>query len=179
MLRGGRPARRKTLSREVFDAIAEPHHYYILTLMQTAGFRSDPEWIADRLGLPLSKTREALERLIRIGLLRRGRGGVLFGITDGLTTSDLPSAALRASHAQTLREAIEVLETVPRELRTITSSTVALDPAKLPQAVKLIRNFRRGLCELLQDGERLEVYNLNVQLVPVTKFTKTDGGGPV
>jgi hypothetical protein len=47
--------------------------------------------------------------------------------------------------------------------------TMAIDPRKLPLAKTLIREFRFRLAELLETGNRTEVYNLNVQLVPVTK----------
>lgn len=86
------------------------------------------------------------------------------------TTSDIPSAALRRSHRQTLEQAIESLEEVRIELRDITSITMAIDPARIGEAKTAIRRFRRDMAALLEDGRRTEVYNLNVQLVPVTRW---------
>jgi hypothetical protein len=47
--------------------------------------------------------------------------------------------------------------------------TMAIDPKKLPQAKERIRDFRRGLSEFLESGNRSEVYRINIQLMPVTK----------
>ncbi|MGZ3740999.1 MAG: DUF4423 domain-containing protein, partial [Bdellovibrionota bacterium] len=64
------------------------------------------------------------------------------------------------------------IEAVPTEERDITSMTMAIDPRRLPLAKTLIRKFRFRLADLLETGDRTEVYNLNVQLVPVTKKDK-------
>ena len=58
------------------------------------------------------------------------------------------------------------------ELRDFTSMTMAIDPEKLTEAKKKIREFRRGLSEFLEAGKKEEVYRLNIQLVPVTKRGK-------
>ena len=41
-----------------------------------------------------------------------------------------------------------------------------------PEAKRLIKNFRRKMATLLTQGLKTDVYNLNVQLVPVTKVNK-------
>lgn len=116
------------------------------------------------------EVRSAIERLRRVGaLLDDGSNGLK--VSDAFeTTSDIPSAALRRSHRQTLEQAIESLEEVRIELRDITSITMAIDPARIGEAKTAIRRFRRDMAALLEDGRRTEVYNLNVQLVPVTRW---------
>jgi hypothetical protein len=48
---------------------------------------------------------------------------------------------------------------------------MAIDKRKLPNAKKMIRKFRRELCAYLEIRRvRDEVFNLDVQLVPVTNI---------
>jgi hypothetical protein len=42
-------------------------------------------------------------------------------------------------------------------------------PAKVLQAKKLIKEFRRNLSRFLERGDQNEVYRLNIQLFPVTR----------
>lgn len=157
------------LENEAFAAIADWQHYAILSLMETKGFKLDEKFIARRLGISPLDAREALERLLRLGLVEK-QGAKLTRTKRNLsTTQDVASAALRKSHEQNLRQAIACLEEVQVELRDISSITMAIDSRKLPLAKEAIKDFRRRLMLLLEAGEADEVYNLNIQLVPVTK----------
>lgn len=88
---------------------------------------------------------------------------------DLSTSNEVSSAALRESHRQTLEQALAKLDEVPLEQRDVTSISMAIDVSKIPAAKKMILRFRRSLSEFLESGHQTEVYNLNVQLLPVTK----------
>jgi uncharacterized protein (TIGR02147 family) len=124
--------------------------------------------MAERLGLSATEVRAAVERLIRLGLLTR-RGGKLVSSGRCTTTQDVPSAALKRFHRQGLERAIDALEGVEIEDRDITSITMAVDHRKVPAAKAQIRKFRRQLAKSLESGERDEVYQLSIQLVPITR----------
>ncbi|RZA08230.1 MAG: TIGR02147 family protein [Proteobacteria bacterium] len=157
-----------TVEDETFAVVADWQHFAILSLMETKAFRSDEKWIARRLGISALEAREALARLLRTGLVvMRGKDYIPSG--KNLSTSeDIPSAALRRSHRQSLEQAIDSLENVSVERRDISSVTMAIDAAKLPLAKAAIREFRRKLMNLLETGDANEVYNLNIQLHPLT-----------
>ncbi len=53
--------------------------------------------------------------------------------------------------------------------KDITSMTMAVDPKHLGKARSLISKFRRDLCDLLEDGDQEVVYNLGIQLYPISK----------
>ena len=56
------------------------------------------------------------------------------------------------------------------EIRDHSSTTMAIDPALIPYARQRIREFRRELTEELEGkGNRSEIYNLTVQIYPVSK----------
>lgn len=157
------------LEDEVFAAISDWQHYAILSLMETKDFRADEKWIAKRLGISPLEVRETLERLLRLGLAKSEKGKLSPTNENLATTDDVANAALRRSHQQSLEQAIDALESVDVELRDFSSITMAIDSSRLPLAKKAIRDFRRRLMRLLEAGVADEVYNLNIQLVPVTK----------
>ncbi|MCM2322977.1 MAG: DUF4423 domain-containing protein [Oligoflexia bacterium] len=158
------------LREDEFRFIADWQHFALLYLFETRGFRGDPSWMARRIGISTVEAQAALERLERLGLIQRKRNRYVKLAGDLTTTHDISSVALRQSHRQSLLQAIDTLEEVPLELRDLTSITMAIDPRRIPAAKLMIRDFRRKLSRYLEQGERTEVYNLNVQLVPVTKI---------
>jgi uncharacterized protein (TIGR02147 family) len=159
----------RKLSAEAFAVVADWYHFAILSLMDLDNFKASEEWISARLGISKKTAREAIQRLINIGLLEKRRGQLSKLTPSHATTSDVPSTALRISHKQTLQQASEALDNVPIHLRDITSITMAVNPMKLNEAKKLIKKFRHQLSTLMETGKKTEVYNLNIQLVPVTK----------
>ena len=66
-------------------------------------------------------------------------------------------------------QAIDSIDNVEMELRDITSMTMTFQMSKMNEAKSLIRDFRRSFTELMEEGKKEEVYNLNIQLVPITK----------
>jgi uncharacterized protein (TIGR02147 family) len=51
----------------------------------------------------------------------------------------------------------------------VTSITFSINRKNIPEAKKMIRTFRRKMATLMAKGHKTDVYNLNVQLFPVTK----------
>lgn len=177
-----RPALPEASARELtalpmdqFEAIADPIHFAILSLLETKAFSGLEKDIAQRLGLDVVEARAASKRLTRLGLTRvDAKGRLRLARSPGLATShDVQNAALRRSHRKVMQDAEAALEEVAVELRDITSITMAIDPARLPEAKEKLRALRRSMSEFLECGNRTEVYRLNVQLVPVTKRKKS------
>ncbi len=157
------------LKEDVFATISDWPHYAVLNLMETVAAKSDCRWLATRLGLPAAQMRDVVDRLLRLGLLKSDAGKWTRTSKKLSTAQDIPSGAVRRWHQQCLTIAEQSLETVAVEKRDITSTTFPVDPKNLKEAKRLIKNFRRGLAELLADGHCREVYNLTVALYPLTK----------
>lgn len=153
-----------------FKVINDWYHFGILNLTLLDSFVSDNAWIANALGLTLIETGEAVNRLKRLGLLEE-RNGVLVRTEKSLETpSDIPSSAIRSFHKQNITRAEESLEDIAIEDRDITSIMMPVDKAKLTEAKKMIRNFRKELASFLKSGEtKDQVYSLNIQLFPQSR----------
>lgn len=170
------PLNFQQLAQDAFAIIADWYHYGILELTFVEDFESEPEWIAKRLGISSVEASIAIERLLRLELLARVDGRLLkterfiTNYSEGLT-----GPALKELQRQLLKKALEAIDMTPLEQKDITSMTMAIDPKKIPEAKARIKKFRRQLCEFLEDGERTVVYNLGVQLFPLSTATQSQG----
>lgn len=157
------------LEEEKFRLIADWYHFAILSLMETAGAKSDPRWIARRLGLEVRLVNECLQRLEKLKII--GLKPSIRQITPPLRVlSNLPSQAIRAHHRQNLDLASSRLDTVPPDQREFHSITFAANPANLSQLKRKIDRFLSEISSHMAEGEKTEVYTLSLQLFPLTKF---------
>jgi len=62
------------IDAELFVQISDWYHHAIHRMTALDQFRSDPEWIADRLGISVLETRQALQRLSRAGMIKEENG---------------------------------------------------------------------------------------------------------
>lgn len=158
------------LSSKNFSLISDWHHFAILSTMELDEFNGHSSWIAQKLNLDKSLVLDSLSLLANQGLVNLISGLYSLNNDDGnLTTTDISSLALRKSHKQTLHQAIDAIDDIEIDLRDISSMTMSIELKKIPKAKEAIRNFRRELSHFLESGKKEEVYNLNIQLVPVTK----------
>lgn len=162
----------RTVPEDNFKLIANWYHYAILELTSTDNFQSDPAWISGRLGITLESTNEAIERLIRMGLLDVNDGKLTKVNLNLTTTQDIPSEAIRKVTSQLLQKAENALNNHELSEREFGTMTMAINPEKLPVAREMIRKFRRELASYLEDDgdKRTQVYVLATQLFSVTKL---------
>lgn len=162
----------RQITIDTFSIISEPHHYALLELMKTEGFRWDSKWIGKRLNKTVSEINIVIERLERVGLLERDHSGKLVDSTSGFSTDirdGLSSQAQRRFQERSLEKSIEALRTVPIDRRDNTSMTMAINQNDLPQAKKMIKEFRRQFCRKLEMSPSLdEVYQLTISFIPLS-----------
>lgn len=159
----------KILEMDVFESVADPLHFSILSLLELDDFVANPKTVGKKLRVTIPESRAALERLERLGLLSfRDEIYSLRSKEDRATLTDVSSSAIRKFHGKILEESKSSLHIIPVELRDITSITMAIDKKKIPEAKERIKKFRREMSKFLESGEKNEVYRINIQLVPVT-----------
>jgi uncharacterized protein (TIGR02147 family) len=159
----------RTLSQDEFQIVADWQHFAILNLVETDDFVSTYNHVSRRLGISGTLARASVQRLIRAGLLKIEDGRWTRTHGNLTTTFDQASAALRHSHRQTLEQAIDAIDGCDLMRRELISCTLAFDPEDMARAKSLIRKFAVGFKKALPRCKKTEVYNLNIQLVPVTK----------
>jgi len=154
---------------DVFQTIADWHHYALRELVATRGFKADPAWISRRLGIGEQEAEEAFARLARLQLIRK-EGRKWVQTSELLTTKNqgTPSAALRHHHSQMIQKARESLETQNLLERDISGITVPTNPEKVEAVRAEIKAFRRKMARLMETSTPGEVYQLNIQLFKLT-----------
>ncbi len=161
------------LNADQFKLLSDWHHFAILTLMETSNFIHNKKWIARRLKINSHRVREALDRLLRLQLIKKS-GKTLKRTPTLISSSDeITSASVQKAHGQYLENAEKALHEIPIELRDFTSIMLAIDPDRLPEAKKMIRKFQNQMERYLEKGNRTEVYQMCIQLFPLTEISKS------
>lgn len=175
-----REVQESELEQDKFTVIADWYHYAILQLVHTDEYassprHSDPKWVAQQLSITASQAKLALDRLVEVGLLRRIPSGLYERTEAALTTQNKTrtSSALIRHQEQMRLKAIESLKNDPIETRLMRSMTMAIDPARLPEAAELMEEFQNELSELIEKKPRKQVYQLTLSLFPLQKRRST------
>jgi hypothetical protein len=159
-----------TIEDEQFKLVSDWFHFAILSLSNTSRNKADPRFISQLLGIDYFVTKEAFERLLKLGLIQIHEGRFQQTTKPLHTKNDVPSAAIRSHHKQNLTLAAEKIDGVDVQLREFTSMTMAFNIKKLSAAKKLIRKFKHDLYELGSKGPCEDVFTFSAQLFPITKF---------
>lgn len=158
---------------ERFKTISQWYHLAILNLSITDGFDPDPAEIATRLNISTAEVREAVERLLELGLLERTpEGSVRKTRLNLYFKTQRSETAIRNFHSQMIGKAAEQLrktETADFERRLINCITFVSSDAHLELLKKKINEFQDEVLAMEKPGPNTEVYQLNCQLFPLTQ----------
>jgi len=162
------------LTLDQFALISEWQHYAILSLLEVPGTELIPSFVASRLNISPMLAKVSIERLKNLGLVKKGSDGKWKQSSEPIVIENKISTSwTRKFQRQLLIKAIQSLETDPIEFRDFSSITFAMHPKHVEFALKKIREFRRQLVhELEAFGDPKEVYNLTVQIFPVSRRSK-------
>lgn len=161
------------LAADAYDLYAKWWSVVMRELCAHAPAGADAGWFAWAVKPPvkLSEAREALERLERLGLIRRD--GDRWEVADPKITTggEVVSLAVRNFHRSMLGLAAESLERVPRDARHVSGLTVPLTESQYAALTRRLAEFRRTVLEGLDEepGERRRIYHLEFALFPVSE----------
>lgn len=161
-----------TLELDHIRLISDWYHFAILEMTNLRDFNSDPTWIKKCLAdiVTESQIKDAITRLIRLGLLKKTEGGKLKKTTPYLATgNNRPNLDLRKLHEQFLEKAKDALNSQDLSERTITGHMMSIDRASLPEIKKRIDEFRREIGQNFESHQGNAVYQLGIQFFSLTK----------
>ena len=157
------------IEMDQFAHFSEWQNYAILSLMNIPNFIINSKNISKRLGISEVMAKLAIDRLLRLGIIYRDGDKFKRGKPIKFE-NEVASSATRKFQRQLLDKAVESLEERDMDEREISSMTLAMSSKLIPYARKKIREFRRELTAELESMETPdEVYNLTVQICPVSK----------
>ncbi|MBI4212481.1 MAG: TIGR02147 family protein [Deltaproteobacteria bacterium] len=165
-------AEEKRIEKWQYEYYSTWHHAAIRELTLLSDFQEDEAWIAQQFDPALTRkdVRGSLELLEKLGLLSRDACGKLVQQEPYIDTgNEVASLAVSHFHREMLIKASEALK-APAEKREFSGVTFAVSEQGMTAIKKLIQDLRRKVAAIAtQEKEVDAVYQLNVQLFPLTK----------
>ncbi len=164
----------KRVEVEAYRYLGDPLHTHILEMTDLPNFDEDARWIQSRLrkSASLLEIREAVDRLVGLGLLQENESGKLKRTQSHVSTKqDFADKGVQKYHKNILALAADLLSQTPLSDREYGSYSLNIAKAKIPRAKELLREFvEKFIFEIeapVQSGE--ETYQLSLQFFPVTQ----------
>lgn len=166
---------RVQIDTDNYFLVSDPIYYSILCLIETKNYVENFQWMAGRLGSTEDKIKLAVERLLRIELLKRDKKNKLVYNAHAhlMTTDDITNLSLRLRHAENLEDAKDALLNMPVEKRYFNFETLAISTEKLPEIKKIINECRAKLVSISQVGSKDEVYEFCFNFFPRSRETES------
>ncbi len=165
-----------------YDYLSRWYHCVVREMVDLAGFREDPKWIAGKLlhaikPKEISRSLSFLEEKRFIG--RNGSGKLVKKnktiATGNIGEQEILNTIARSFHLNMIRLAETSVSTQPKAVRNTSNTTLSLSAAGYDTAVKRIEQLRMELLEIAQSDENADrIYQLNINLFPFTEVT-SDG----
>lgn len=155
-----------------FLTLSHWSNFAVIETLKLKKSKHTAEYISERLSLPKTQVEFILERLERLGYVKKFKNGynVLKPSTQWLS-QEKTSAARRKYQKELLEQAIQCIEDVGLSERDNSSTLFAFDSKLMPEIKDRITQFRRSLDKYIIENSKNydQVYNLSVALFPLSK----------
>lgn len=136
-------------------------------------FTDNYEELAARIqpAITVQQARRSVKLLQKLGLIKQDENNIFKPAHDFLTTNGIDNAkAIRAYQKTALKLASSAIDLVPREDRDMSTLTISTSHACLEAIRERLSEVRREIMEMVrQDQHAEEVFQINIQIFPVTK----------
>lgn len=171
-------ARAKLLHQDEIEYYKQWYHVAIREMITHSDFQEDSKWIANQLYPKIQEEQaaQALQLLIRLGLVERGENGKLRQTHKVLSTGaevNHLSEVVRHFHRSVMDLAKGSMEVIPEHIRDISSVTLSVPQKLMPHLKEEIDRFRRRIVRISAQAPEVDtVVQLNLQLFPLTNGWK-------
>jgi uncharacterized protein (TIGR02147 family) len=153
------------LQEDAFHFISDWYHVPILSLMTLHLAPKTYTGISRYLGITHIEAKLAIERLMRLGMIKIEGDRWVKVHAKLMVPSGAPSQSIRKFHRKMIEKALEAIEGQSIEQRTLMGRTITLAPKDLPKFRAMIDDFSSKLGELSANSKpRSKVYQVNVQM---------------
>ncbi len=162
----------QSLNLEMFRVISDWYHTAILEMVALRDFRSDVQWINERLGNQVSPRdiEKAIARLCKLGLLDQTESGNLVAGKSMARVLDahVPDEAIRYFHSQMLEKAQSAIHQQEVNLRDLRGTMLAIRQKDFSRAQEIIKKAHAEIAQLASEGTADDVYHFSTQLFKIT-----------
>lgn len=159
------------LQMDAMKMISEWHHVALIEAITIPSLKQSLSKMAGYLGITVTQTKLALDRLVNLGVLEVLDGKYRQTASHFVSPSGTPSESIRKFHRQMIQKALKALESDPVEERFIASKTIAASPGDLAEIRELIQECNRKIEEKLSSPsqEKTDVFQINFQVFNLGK----------
>jgi uncharacterized protein (TIGR02147 family) len=167
-----RESRARPVEESQYAFYQKWYHSAIHALLSIYEFKGHFKKLAMLLtpSITTQQTQESIRLLLKLGMVKRGEDGIYRPTDAFLTTGEKwQSAAIRDFQKETINLSAQSLDLHPKEIRDISTITVALSLNDLPEIREHIRQLRQSILTLDNENSPDLVYQVNIQVIPVTR----------
>lgn len=162
-----------TISDDQYEYVSRWYYPVIREMVVLPAFSDDPKWIRNALSNKITcrEITEAIETLLRLGLLKRDEAGKLVQSEAHVrTTPEVSATGSYVFHQQMLSLAKEALKLVNSENREVSGVTMTISRKQLSEIKSKIREFENTIVQYLADNPDVPetVFQMNTMLFPCT-----------
>lgn len=166
-------SRLRIMDDKSFLVISNWYYLALREFCRMENFREEPEWISENFQFKVTARdiTQAIKNLLQLGLLKRDSKGLLY-LAEGRvdSTTDIASEGIKRYHEQMLEHARTALRKFSIDEREVTSTSLLMSSKNMDKAKQLIRDFKYKFEKLMEEDTGDQVYQLQVQLFPLTKL---------
>ena len=164
----------KILKEEEYEYFSNWYYPVIREMVLLPHFEKNPKWIKKQLNnhVTIKQVNDALDTLMRLGLIKRDdTGRMVQADTHLITEDDVMHTAAYSFHQQVLSLAKHVLANTPGDKREISGITMALSKKQFQEIRRKVRDFEDHILKYLTDNPDVpnSVFQCNIQLFSVSE----------
>lgn len=148
------------------------------SLLDFYKFTGDYRALASQLSPPITvkEAKNAVKLLEKLAIIKKNKDGGYSLTNTIITTGDAwRSIAIRQFQKDTIQLAKESLERHQKDIRDISTVTMAIALDDLEDVRDLAQEFRASVLKLAEESQKPNsVYQLNIQLIPLTEIKKKE-----
>jgi len=160
----------RVLNNEELEIMGRWQYHALWALVGTRDFVNDSRAISYSLNYALSpeEVEEAINKLLSLRLLAFKEGKLVKAQKRFCSTNNIPNEVVKTYHENMIQKAKDSIRSVPVGKRNVSSITISVDRVDMGRIKNDIDNFKEQM--MLKYGKEIgdDVYQLNVQLFPLS-----------
>lgn len=168
---------RELIPMDHYEYFSQWYHPVIREAVCILDWHGDYGLLARMINPPVKKSqaRESVELLLRLGMVRTNADGRYDQATPAITTGpEVVSLAVRSLNRQMASFGTEAIDRFSPAQRDISSMTLGVSQSSYQLIKEEIQQFKRRVARIVADDkDARQVYDLNVQLFPMSKAVDT------
>lgn len=172
-----------SLTPNDYQYLKEWYHPVVREMVELMGFKESPEEMSKGFLFPVTATqvKKSLEFLIGQGFIERQSDSILRKKDKTLSTGEIKeneivAVIVRAFHKKFAELGVQSIDKIPADVRKTTNTTLSFSRTSYETALERINALRFELLELASaEKNPEEVYQLHINMFPLTKKRKANG----